>query len=149
MICREQSEQELLEELHRADVICIIYSVDDPHTLKQVTHRWLPYVRQILGDDHRRPVILVGNKTDATDANTLDVRAPSPMLPLFPRPSDTALPLILPTHNPPFSAFLLATPLCCFLYYLSPMVSTHGHDNGYCFIINIKCFTATSGTVCM
>ena len=38
-----------------------------------MTEKWLPYVRQILGDEHKRPIILVGNKTDLTDTNTLDV----------------------------------------------------------------------------
>ena len=33
---REQTEQELIEEIHRADVICVIYSVDDSHSLTQV-----------------------------------------------------------------------------------------------------------------
>lgn len=37
--------------------------------------KWLPYIRQILGDDHKRPVVLVGNKTDLTDKSTLDVSA--------------------------------------------------------------------------
>jgi len=34
--CREQSEQDLIEEIHRADVICIVYAVDEPNTLAQV-----------------------------------------------------------------------------------------------------------------
>lgn len=91
----------MIEEIHRADVICIVYSVDDDATLKQVhvhspfmcvvyplveygcligpmlvfqgMEYWLPYIRQILGDDHKRPVVLVGNRTDLTDKSTLDV----------------------------------------------------------------------------
>lgn len=39
----------------------------------QVTQRWLPFIRQILGEGHKRPVILVGNKADLVDTNTLDV----------------------------------------------------------------------------
>ena len=39
----------------------------------QSMDKWLPYIRQILGDDHKRPVVLVGNKTDMTDKSTLDV----------------------------------------------------------------------------
>ena len=36
LFIREQTEQELIEEIHRADVICVIYSVDDSHSLTQV-----------------------------------------------------------------------------------------------------------------
>lgn len=39
--CREQSEQELVEEIHRADVICIIYDVNDDDTLTKVCIRAL------------------------------------------------------------------------------------------------------------
>lgn len=41
--------------------------------MMQSMEKWLPYIRQILGDDHKRPVVLVGNKTDLTDRSTLDV----------------------------------------------------------------------------
>lgn len=35
---REQSEQELIEEIHRADVICVVYDVNDEDTLTKVSY---------------------------------------------------------------------------------------------------------------
>lgn len=39
----------------------------------QITSYWIPTIHQVLGDDHSKPVILVGNKCDATDGtSTMD-----------------------------------------------------------------------------
>lgn len=67
-----QSEEELHEELQRANVVCIVYSVVDQASLQSVTSRWLPLVRDVLGAEHTCPVVLVGNKTDLTDSTTFD-----------------------------------------------------------------------------
>lgn len=40
----------------------------------QLTTYWLPLVRNSLGDEHRTPIILVGNKVDLADYPTLEVR---------------------------------------------------------------------------
>ena len=39
----------------------------------QLTTYWLPFLRHTLGEEHRTPVILVGNKVDMTDVQTLEV----------------------------------------------------------------------------
>jgi Ras family protein T1 len=66
----EQSEDELIQEIHRADVICVVFAVDDPSTLESVPLKWLPMIRSVLGPDHSTPVILVGNKSDLVIEST-------------------------------------------------------------------------------
>ena len=58
----EQTDAQLEQELERADVVCVVYAVDDEDTLDSVTDHWLPLIRLHLGQEHRTPVILVGNK---------------------------------------------------------------------------------------
>ncbi|XP_055877956.1 mitochondrial Rho GTPase 1-like isoform X1 [Biomphalaria glabrata] len=69
---QDQEEIVLQEELRKASVICIVYSVVDEDSIQRLTSYWLPYLRYTLGDDHRTPVILVGNKVDLTDIQTLE-----------------------------------------------------------------------------
>jgi len=68
----EQNEKQLMSEIKRADVICVVYAVDEEDTLASVTDHWLPLIRSILGDEHRTPVILVGNKVDMIDYSTME-----------------------------------------------------------------------------
>ncbi|XP_043208937.1 mitochondrial Rho GTPase-like isoform X4 [Amphibalanus amphitrite] len=72
----EQTEDQLLAEILRAHVICVIYAVDDEDTLDKVTDYWLPLVRQTLGEEHSTPVILVGNKVDLVEYSTLEAVIP-------------------------------------------------------------------------
>lgn len=58
----EQSDSMLEMEIKRADVIALVYAVDDEDTLDSVTDHWLPFVHRTLGDCQRTPLILVGNK---------------------------------------------------------------------------------------
>ncbi|OQV24366.1 Mitochondrial Rho GTPase 1-A [Hypsibius exemplaris] len=61
---REQSENDISSEIVRADVICLVYSVVDDETFNRLSKYWLPLIREKLGDSHKVPVILVGNKSD-------------------------------------------------------------------------------------
>ncbi|XP_068248108.1 mitochondrial Rho GTPase isoform X1 [Palaemon carinicauda] len=70
---REQSVDQLRGEVNHADVICIVYSVDDEDTLDRVTGHWLPFIRSTLGQQHHTPVILVGNKVDQVDYSTMEI----------------------------------------------------------------------------
>lgn len=72
LLAVEQTDDMLIEEIRRAHVICVVYSVDDEDTLDRVTTRWLPLVREN-SPDGRTPVILVGNKIDLVDYSTMDV----------------------------------------------------------------------------
>nr|CAD7265353.1 unnamed protein product [Timema shepardi] len=70
----EQSDDALADEIQRAHVICVVYSVDDDDTLDKVTTRWLPFIRECIPDT-RCPVILVGNKVDLVDFSTIECSA--------------------------------------------------------------------------
>jgi len=72
----EQDEQTLIEEIHKAHVICIVYSVEDDHTVERISSYWLPLVRRVFPEDERRPVILVGNKSDMLEVSSMDAILP-------------------------------------------------------------------------
>jgi len=72
----EQTDAQLEVELEKADVVCIVYAVDDEDSLDSVTDHWLPLLRVSLGDSHTTPVILVGNKVDQVDYTTMDAVMP-------------------------------------------------------------------------
>lgn len=72
----EQDDQQLESELERADVVCVVYAVDDEDTLDSVTDHWLPLLRVTLGENHKKPVILVGNKVDMIDYSTMEAVLP-------------------------------------------------------------------------
>ncbi|XP_013394373.1 mitochondrial Rho GTPase 1-A isoform X3 [Lingula anatina] len=72
----EQDEQELTEEILRANVICIVYAVDEEETISKISEYWLPFVRKTLGEEHQIPVILVGNRSDTVEHSTMDMILP-------------------------------------------------------------------------
>lgn len=66
-----------MEEMRKASVICIVYSVENEISIdkvyrfidlfvssyflvlfNQISSYWLPYIHQTLGEDHETPVIL-------------------------------------------------------------------------------------------
>lgn len=84
---REQNEQDLAREVHRADVVCLVYSVEDQHSLQQITERWLPLIRSlrpaIKEDDEQTgevtsaiPIVLVGNKSDLLEQGNMEAVLP-------------------------------------------------------------------------
>ncbi|KAL4710711.1 hypothetical protein ACJJTC_004356 [Scirpophaga incertulas] len=68
----EQSLEQLADEIEKAHVICIVFSVDREETLNKIASYWLPFVRDNCPDDCRKPVILVGNKIDLIDYSVID-----------------------------------------------------------------------------
>jgi len=72
---QRQSEHDLFQEIEKANVICIVYAVDDDMSIEKITTYWLPVIQQTLGSGHRTPVILVGNKVDLVDYTTMEVRS--------------------------------------------------------------------------
>ncbi|CAG0883032.1 unnamed protein product [Cyprideis torosa] len=72
----EQTEDQLRHEVQRADVICLVYSVTDPHSLLQLQHKWIPRIRDVLGEEHDTPLILVGNKSDMIIDTTMNEVVP-------------------------------------------------------------------------
>ena len=51
----------LESELRKANVICIVYSIEQPASFDRIPNYWLPYLRSL---GINVPVILVGNKID-------------------------------------------------------------------------------------
>lgn len=72
VLASEQNEDSLTEEIHRAHVICIVYSVEDEDSLDRLTTHWLPLLRECTVGDQKKPVVLVGNKIDLVDYSTID-----------------------------------------------------------------------------
>lgn len=72
----EQGETDLVEEILKAHVICVVYSVNDDDTIERISTYWLPFIRQTLGEGHKVPVILVGNKIDLVDYSTMEFVVP-------------------------------------------------------------------------
>ncbi|VDD96185.1 unnamed protein product [Enterobius vermicularis] len=62
---KEQSNEELNQEILEANVICVVYAVDDQSSIDKVTTYWLPLVQKLTSNNPTFcPVILVGNKAD-------------------------------------------------------------------------------------
>ena len=59
-LAQEQSDDELAIELSNADVLCLVYSCPDDDSLDRVSSHWLPLIRQTLGDNHAKPIVLAG-----------------------------------------------------------------------------------------
>lgn len=68
----EQSDENLAEEIQKANVVCVVYAVDDEESMEQITSYWLPLIREN-HPDKLCPVVLVGNKIDMVDYSTIDV----------------------------------------------------------------------------
>lgn len=79
----EQTLEQVGEEIERAHVICIVFSVDRQETLNKIASYWLPFVRENCPDDYRKPVILVGNKIDLIDYSIIDVSVVSVIIMYF------------------------------------------------------------------
>jgi len=83
----EQTDQDLAREVQRADVVCLVYAVDDSYSLQQVTDRWLPLLQSLrpgIKDEDGRsgeevsaiPVVLVGNKSDLLEQGNMEAVLP-------------------------------------------------------------------------
>lgn len=67
----EQTEDQLCDEILKAHVICVVYSVQDRETLDNAKAYWLPLIRKS-SSSTRCPVVLVGNKIDVIDYSTIE-----------------------------------------------------------------------------
>jgi len=73
---QEQDEQQLTDEIAKANVICIVYSVDNRTTIERITSYWIPLIHRITSEEHRKPIILVGNKSDLNEASSMETIMP-------------------------------------------------------------------------
>jgi len=60
-VVRPEDRLQLEKEIRQAQVICLVYSVEEPLTFERISSYWLPYVRSLGANI---PVVLVGNKID-------------------------------------------------------------------------------------
>lgn len=82
----EQTDRDLSREIQRADVVCLVYAVDDDYSLHQVTERWLPLLQSLrpgvkdedghTGEVSAIPVVLVGNKSDLLEQGNMEAVLP-------------------------------------------------------------------------
>ncbi|KAE8577463.1 hypothetical protein XENTR_v10004579 [Xenopus tropicalis] len=72
----EQTDDQLYMEISRANVICIVYAVNNRNSIDKVTNHWIPLINERTDKDNRVPLILVGNKSDLLDYSSLETILP-------------------------------------------------------------------------
>ncbi|XP_056389173.1 mitochondrial Rho GTPase 2 [Hyla sarda] len=68
----EQTEDELREEVTKANVVCIVYDVSEPSTIEMIASKWIPLVNGGAERNSRLPIILVGNKSDLQCGSSME-----------------------------------------------------------------------------
>ena len=63
---RREDRHHLEQELRKAQVVALVYSIDDPQSFDRMAEHWLPMIRQL---GINVPVVLVGNKIDLRGAS--------------------------------------------------------------------------------
>uniref|UniRef100_A0A3B3YX43 Mitochondrial Rho GTPase n=1 Tax=Poecilia mexicana TaxID=48701 RepID=A0A3B3YX43_9TELE len=59
-----------------ANVICIVYSVNNKKSIEKVTSHWIPLISDRTDKDSRVPLILVGNKSDLVEHSSMETILP-------------------------------------------------------------------------
>ncbi|KAM4662840.1 mitochondrial Rho GTPase 1 isoform 3-T3 [Discoglossus pictus] len=92
----EQTDEQLYNEISRANVICIVYAVNNKNSIDKVTNHWIPLINERTDKDSRKigqvgsectfslcspepervPLILVGNKSDLIDYSSMETILP-------------------------------------------------------------------------
>ncbi|XP_057700193.1 mitochondrial Rho GTPase 1-A-like isoform X1 [Corythoichthys intestinalis] len=72
----EQTDEQLFQEISKANVICIVYSVNNKTSIEKVTSYWIPLILDNTDKDSRVPLILVGNKSDLVEHSSMDTILP-------------------------------------------------------------------------
>ncbi|KAF7247029.1 Mitochondrial Rho GTPase 1 [Varanus komodoensis] len=72
----EQSDEQLHHEISQANVICIVYAVNNKNSIDKVTSRWIPLINERTDKDSRLPLILVGNKSDLVEYSSMETILP-------------------------------------------------------------------------
>ncbi|KGL80700.1 Mitochondrial Rho GTPase 1, partial [Tinamus guttatus] len=72
----EQSDEQLYHEISQANVICIVYAVNNKNSIDKVTSRWIPLISERTDKDSRLPLILVGNKSDLVEYSSMETILP-------------------------------------------------------------------------
>uniref|UniRef100_A0A8C4T008 Mitochondrial Rho GTPase n=1 Tax=Erpetoichthys calabaricus TaxID=27687 RepID=A0A8C4T008_ERPCA len=72
----EQTDEQLSQEISKANVICIVYAVNNKASIEKVTSRWIPLISDRTDKDSRVPLILVGNKSDLVEHSSMETILP-------------------------------------------------------------------------
>ncbi|XP_035261936.1 mitochondrial Rho GTPase 1b isoform X2 [Anguilla anguilla] len=72
----EQTDEQLFQEISKANVICIVYSVNNKKSIEKVTSHWIPLINDRTDKDSRVPLILVGNKSDLVEHSSMETILP-------------------------------------------------------------------------
>ncbi|NXU80748.1 MIRO2 GTPase, partial [Oreotrochilus melanogaster] len=72
----EQTEDELQEEISKANVVCVVYDVTKEATIEKIRTKWIPMVNGGVEKGSRIPIILVGNKSDLQVGSSMEVILP-------------------------------------------------------------------------
>jgi mitochondrial Rho GTPase 1 len=72
---REQTEQDLINEIEKANTLCLVYDLNDDESKQKLKTYWLPKIKEIeesFNDNLiKRPIILVANKHDTNERNNV------------------------------------------------------------------------------
>ncbi|XP_056661716.1 mitochondrial Rho GTPase 2 isoform X3 [Monodelphis domestica] len=72
----EQTEEELQDEIHKANVVCMVYDVSEDSTIEKIRTKWIPLVNGRSEKGPRIPIILVGNKSDLRSGSSMETILP-------------------------------------------------------------------------
>lgn len=79
-LARPEDRLELESEVRQAQVICLVYAVDDGKTFGRIVSYWLPYIRSL---GVNVPVVLVGNKIDTRGEDITNESLEEEILPIM------------------------------------------------------------------
>jgi mitochondrial Rho GTPase 1 len=65
---RDHSDKYLINEVQRADVICLVYAMNNEESKLKLSSYWLPKIYEI-NEDVRKPILIIGNKCDSCEKN--------------------------------------------------------------------------------
>ncbi|EDV19136.1 uncharacterized protein TRIADDRAFT_34083 [Trichoplax adhaerens] len=68
---KEQSDEDLTHSLKRANVVCLVYAVNNEESIERITSYWLPFIESAVDPDSKLPIILVGNKSDLAEESSM------------------------------------------------------------------------------
>ncbi|KAI1884087.1 hypothetical protein AGOR_G00222770 [Albula goreensis] len=71
----EQSDEQLYHEISKANVICIVYSVNNKKSIEKVTSHWIPLINERTDKDSRVPLILVED-SDLVEHSSMETILP-------------------------------------------------------------------------
>ncbi|XP_023369561.1 mitochondrial Rho GTPase 2 isoform X2 [Otolemur garnettii] len=72
----EQTDEELQDEIHKANVVCVVYDVSEEATIEKIRTKWIPLVNGRTEKGSRVPIILVGNKSDLRPGSSVEAVLP-------------------------------------------------------------------------